>query len=42
MLLDQHVNELTNQLETKKTHKWWSSQTSTEQSWVYIDMNGRL
>ena len=30
---------LTNQLET---HKWWSSQTDTKQSWVYNDMNDTL
>ena len=33
---------LTNQLEGHKTQKWWSSQTYTWQSWVYIDMNDRL
>ena len=44
MLLDQQVHtikptKLTNQLETHKTHKWWSNWTSIEQSWVYTNMN---
>ena len=33
---------LSSWLEIHKTHKWWSNQMGTEQSWVYIDMNGKL